>query len=124
MIADHETLYLFVLSSLPGKRFSALPQSHLKLHSHHVERCGAGQDGGAGLKQAGQGRPTVPEEQGVPGQEAGAEVRFTHQDGDLGEVSDYQQSTLDCINRNSAPPATTSTTSTTTYLLLSHVGAG
>lgn len=40
----------------------------------------AGQDGGVGLKKACQCCPTVPEEQRVPGQEAGAEVRFTNQD--------------------------------------------
>lgn len=54
--------------------------SHLKLYGQHVKRGGAGQDGGVGLEKAGQGRPTVPEEQRVPGQEAGAEVWFTHQD--------------------------------------------
>lgn len=57
--------------------------SHLELHSQQAQCGGAGQDGGVGPQQACQRRPTVPEEQGVPGKEAGAEVRFTHQDGDL-----------------------------------------
>ncbi len=43
------------------------PLSYLELDSHHV-KCGrAGQDGGVGPEEARQGRPTVPEEQGVPG---------------------------------------------------------
>lgn len=50
-------------------------------------KCGrGGQDGGVRPEKARQGGPTVPEEQGVPGQEAGAEVRFTHQDRDLEEI--------------------------------------
>lgn len=53
---------------------------HLELYSHHVKCGGAGQDGGVGPEKACQGGPTVPEEEGVPRQEAGAEVRFTHQD--------------------------------------------
>lgn len=60
--------------------------THLELYSHHVKRGGAGQDGGAGLQEVGQGGATVPEEQRVPGQEAGAEVRLPHQDRDLGRT--------------------------------------
>lgn len=59
--------------------------SYLELYGHHV-KCGReGQDGGVGPEESRQRCPTVPEEQGVPGQEAGAEVRFTHQDWDLEE---------------------------------------
>lgn len=60
--------------------FDSFLRAHLKLYSHHVEGGRAGQDGGVGLKKARQCCPTVPEEQRVPGQEAGAEVRLTNQD--------------------------------------------
>lgn len=56
----------------------------LELYSHHVQRGRAGQDGGVGPQKARQRRATVPEEQRVPGQEAGAEVRLAHQHGNLG----------------------------------------
>lgn len=74
--------FLFIGRDLP-----VVLRSYLKLHSHHLKRGRAGQDGGAGLEKAGQCRPAVPEEEGVPGQEAGAEVRFTQQDRDLGAAS-------------------------------------
>lgn len=68
-----------------SKKWKYSHLSHLELYSHHVEWGRAGQDGGVGPEKAGQGGPTVPEEQRVPRQEAGAEVRFTHQDWDLCE---------------------------------------
>lgn len=49
-----------------------------------MQRGRAGQDGGAGVQEARQCRTTVPEEQRVPGQQAGAEVGLTNQQGDLG----------------------------------------
>lgn len=50
-----------------------------------MQRGRAGQDGGAGAQQARQRRATVPEEERVPGQQAGAEVGLTNQHRDLGE---------------------------------------
>lgn len=47
----------------------------------------AGQDGGTGSQEARQSSPTVPEEQGVPWQQAGAEVWLTHQEGNLQEAN-------------------------------------
>lgn len=61
---------------------------------------GAGQDGGVGLKKTRQCCATVPEEQGVPGQEAGAEVRFTNQDRYLGEARITLDSESGFRNRN------------------------
>lgn len=52
--------------------------SDLELHSHSMQGGRAGQDGGSGAQEARQSRPTVPEEQGVPRQQAGAEVRLPH----------------------------------------------
>lgn len=76
---------------MPTRKWKHIPSwinihlSHLELYSHHVKRGRAGQDGGVGPEKARQRCPTVPEEQGVPRQEAGAEVRFSHQDWDLQE---------------------------------------
>lgn len=67
------------------KRDRTTKATDLELYGHHVQRGRAGQDGGIGLQKASQCRAAVPEEQRVPGQEAGAEVRLTHQHGDLGK---------------------------------------
>lgn len=75
-------------------------QSHLKLYSHHMKGGRAGQDGGVGLKKTRQCCPTVPEEQRVPGQEAGAEVRLTNQDWYLGEIRITLNSESRFINCN------------------------
>lgn len=71
------------------KRDGTTKATDLELYGHHVQRGRAGQDGGVGLQKASQCRATVPEEQRVPGQEAGAEVRLTHQHGDLGGVNHH-----------------------------------
>lgn len=70
----------FIMSSVLRISDFLPRQAHLELYRHHLEGGGAGQDGGVGLEKARQCCPTVPEEQRVPGQEAGAEVRFTNQD--------------------------------------------
>lgn len=76
---DKETFVIGFLSLFIEKSFLVCLHSYLKLYSQHLKRGRAGQDGGTGLKKARQGCPTVPEEQRVPGQEAGAEVRLTDQ---------------------------------------------
>lgn len=66
-----------------SRRTRTTKATDLELYGHHVQRGRAGKDGGVGLQKASQCRATVPEEQRVPGQEAGAEVRLTHQHRDL-----------------------------------------
>lgn len=50
-----------------------------KFNSDYVKCGSTRQDGGVGLKQLGYSGAAIPEEQRVPRQKTGAEVRLSHQ---------------------------------------------
>lgn len=55
----------------------------LKFNSGYVKCGSTRQDGSVGQKQLGHSSTTIPEEQRVPRQKTGAEVRLSHQYGNL-----------------------------------------
>lgn len=86
-VSLHNIALVFMCSShakyLHSCGLSAEKLKHLELHCDQVECGGGRQDGGIGPEEAAQRCTAVPEEQRVPGQQAGTKIRLANQHRDL-----------------------------------------